>query len=364
MSFLKKKRKTTEKKLSPSPQSTPNPSLPDDLLLSYFARVSRLYYPTLSLVSKRFQSLLSSVELYKARSHLGNTDICLYVCLEFYPCSQCPTVPPSRPTYVPGLVAVGSNIYSIEKLSSYVSILDCKSHTWSEAPSLPVKLVSLSASVLDGKIYVAGCSYKDDDSPDSFENTLEVFDTKAQTWDLKTIPCKKRERNIFYFRESNIVYSRSACIDGKFYLKTSTEAVSYSSKEDRWDLVGEDMCDSMISHYYCEIENVVYSASDGILRWYDSEADKWELLKCLEGLPKFPRGSRIRLADYGGKLVVLWEGDVFDLRHIGGYKKIWCAEIELERWKRREIWGKVVWFDIVLTIPKSCYLAKVLAVTV
>lgn len=53
--------------------------LPDDVLLNCLARVSRLYYPTLSLVSKRFRSLLGS----KTRTLLGLTESCLYVSLVF-----------------------------------------------------------------------------------------------------------------------------------------------------------------------------------------------------------------------------------------------------------------------------------------
>ncbi|CAL9232526.1 unnamed protein product, partial [Arabidopsis halleri] len=57
------------------------PYLPDDLLLNCLARVSRLYYPILSLVSKRFRSLVASPELYEIRKLLGRTENCLYVCL-------------------------------------------------------------------------------------------------------------------------------------------------------------------------------------------------------------------------------------------------------------------------------------------
>ncbi|EOA22686.1 hypothetical protein CARUB_v10003390mg [Capsella rubella] len=55
--------------------------LPDDILLNCLARVSRLYYPTLSLVSKRLCSLVASLELYETRTLLGRTEKCLYVCL-------------------------------------------------------------------------------------------------------------------------------------------------------------------------------------------------------------------------------------------------------------------------------------------
>ncbi|CAL9242736.1 unnamed protein product [Arabidopsis halleri] len=59
MSSLKKKMKspaTNSKKRSPG--SSPYPSLPDDLIVSILARVSRMYYPNLSLVSKSFRSTL------------------------------------------------------------------------------------------------------------------------------------------------------------------------------------------------------------------------------------------------------------------------------------------------------------------
>ena len=82
---MKKPSVNKNKKAPPPPESTPNPSLPDDLLLSCFARASRLYYPTLSLVSKSFASLVSSPELYKTRSSSGRTESCLYVCLSFHP---------------------------------------------------------------------------------------------------------------------------------------------------------------------------------------------------------------------------------------------------------------------------------------
>ncbi|CAL9226125.1 unnamed protein product [Arabidopsis halleri] len=58
------------------------PYLPDDLLLNCLARVSRLYYPTLSLVSKRFCSLLASTELYETRRLLGSTESCPYFCIK------------------------------------------------------------------------------------------------------------------------------------------------------------------------------------------------------------------------------------------------------------------------------------------
>ncbi|CAA7014215.1 unnamed protein product [Microthlaspi erraticum] len=384
----KRKRKTstaTTNTLSPSsPQSTTAPLLPDDLLVSCFARVSRLYYPTFSLVSKRFRSLLASPELYKARSLLGNTENYLYLCLGSHPrslwyslflkpnqtlsnekgkssVSFLVTVPiPSSPSArFQGLVAVGCNIYNIketpymeenkEELSSNVSVLDCLTHTWREAPRLPVKLMTLSASVLDAKIYVAGIGYKDGDSWGYLKNTFEVFDTRTHIWDPETIPCSE---TICSFNNS-----RSVSIDGKVHVKTNN-VVAYNSKEVRWDLVGQEMGEYMTSDFCCVIENVLYSASHGVLRWYDSEVSRWKPLK--GGLRKFSLGACVRLADYGGKLAVLWEQE----QELYGDKKIRFTEIALVRRKiEREIWGEVEWLSDVLRVPKSCSIVKVLGVT-
>nr|VDD47673.1 unnamed protein product [Brassica oleracea] len=58
-------------------------SLPYDLLLNCLARVSRLYYPTLSLVSQKFRSVVASPDLYETRALLHRTESCLYLCLRY-----------------------------------------------------------------------------------------------------------------------------------------------------------------------------------------------------------------------------------------------------------------------------------------
>ncbi|KAH0868066.1 hypothetical protein HID58_075088 [Brassica napus] len=206
------KEKKTKQELLPSP--------PDDLSLSCFARISRLYHPTLSLVSKIFSSFLASPELYKTRSLLGCTKTCLYVC--FQSATKCSwftlcrkpdqttqaksngyVLAPASTLHTPhampmssGIVAVGSDIYNIgSSSSSRVLILDCRSHTWHEGPSLCVKLHTLSASVVDRKIYVAGVQFY------ALKNSF------------------KRDDNM-----------RSACLDGKFHVATKNyKVVCYNS---------------------------------------------------------------------------------------------------------------------------------------
>ncbi|CAA7055277.1 unnamed protein product [Microthlaspi erraticum] len=134
---LIKKTRRRKKKKNSTQQSTSISSLPDDLLLSCFARISRLHYPALSLVSKSFRSHLDSPELYEIRSLLGSAESCLYVCLYFYPdpntrwftlCRKpnrkkgknssgnilIPVSFPKSPlAHWKGVVAVGSSIYVI-----------------------------------------------------------------------------------------------------------------------------------------------------------------------------------------------------------------------------------------------------------
>ncbi|XP_023635331.1 putative F-box/kelch-repeat protein At5g38680 isoform X3 [Capsella rubella] len=332
---------------SPAPESNSILSLPDDLLMNCVARVSILYYPTLSLVSKSFRSLLASPDLYKTRSLLDRTESCPYVCLRlqsrenpswFTLCrkpDQALTNMKKKPKpsgYVlakvsiahppplqsSSLVAVGSNIYNIggsnPTSSSSLSKFDCMSHTWSEAPSSPVEMFTASAGVLDGKIYVVG-SCEDEDSK-SLKDTFEVF--------------------------------------------------AYNPKEGKWHQV--IMCDYTDSNAYCEIENVLYSVDKlfyGIeFKWYDTEVSRWRRMEGLV-LPGTPT-HHVRLANYGGKMAVLWEWEEEHLTYSwgGDKKKIWCAVITLERRKNRGIWGKVEWFDHVLTVPGTCALQKVLVATV
>ncbi|XP_024009721.1 LOW QUALITY PROTEIN: F-box/kelch-repeat protein At4g39550 [Eutrema salsugineum] len=381
---MKKKTKTTNK-LSLALESAP--SLPDDLLVSCLARVSRLYYPTLSLVSKRFRSLLASPELYKTRSSLGRTESCLYVCLRFHPdpnprwftlclkpdrtltndtgkkkkkkssfgyaLAKIPT-PDSPTAHWSGLVTIGSEIYNIggpihsNERSSSVSILDCTSHTWREAPSMVVKRKCPEANVLDGKIYVAGGCSKDSDF-------MEVFDPKTQTWELVSSPGTE------ICGTGKIICKKSLGIDEKVYFFGNFNGLAYKPKEGRWERVGEEMEWDWRWYSYCVIENVIYRYDEGKFKWYDSKARLWRNLKGVKGLPKFARYIA-RLADYGGKMAVFWDKGVPS----SGYKDrvIWCTVIALERRNDEEIWGKVEWLDAMLTVPKSCRVDFALAATV
>ncbi|KAL0711971.1 hypothetical protein Bca4012_018949 [Brassica carinata] len=351
----------------PSKKPTREPTsilqLPDDLVLSCLARVSRLHYPILSLVSKTFRSLTSSPELYHNRFLLNRTEKCFYVCLHF------PTEPNLRwftlcrkpdktltnqicnkrkketssgnvlaqvqilnspPVKWSNLVAVGHKLYALSDApcSSNVFFLDCRTHTWAETPSL--RLAHTSPE-MDGMMYLS----ESNENPDSL-NCVQVFDVKTQTW--KPVPPEKR-----IFRAGDFQGHGYKNLDGG---PSGRWVLVVKVKDVTGDLVG--------SGTFCWIEERFYRyGSDGEFRWSNSQTDGWKKVEGLKGLPKFARYSNVNLVNCGGKLVVFWDKYV---PARGGYKEkmIWCAEISLEMCGSKEVWGKVEWFDAVLTVPKSC----------
>ncbi|KAL1188301.1 F-box/kelch-repeat protein [Cardamine amara subsp. amara] len=381
-----KKRKT-----NPSPaieviEPTSVLSLPKDLLLNCLARISRLHYPTLSLVSKTFRSIIASPELYETRSRLNRTEKCLYLVLHFpfdtktycFTLYRQPNrkvtnessgylmveIPSPYPGMVPAqrstLVAVGSNIYKIGgsdscgfqlfgSSSSFVSFLNCQSHTWHQTRSMQMdRSCSSTASLVDGKIYVAGGNKKDRSS-----NWVEVFDPKSQTWESVPNPrMQLYEWNEYAPRR----VPKSISLEGKFYL-FGDEFKVYNSEEGKWNYIEEG---SLMHHAvgtnssYCVIDDVlfVWHKYNGKFKWYDLKLNLWKELCGIEGLPDF---EECKMVDLGGKMAVLW--DVLD--HTARYQenRIWCAEISLEKRDGGEIWGKVEWLDFVLRVHGSCTLS-------
>ncbi|CAA0408563.1 unnamed protein product [Arabidopsis thaliana] len=369
------------KKKKLSNDTTSNPSLPYDVILIILARVSRSYYTNLSLVSKSFRSILTSPELYKTRTLLGKTENFLYVCLRF-PDEANPrwftlyrkpnqtltdhttkkkkkkkkkkeekssvnllapiSILNSHPVEWSAIISVDHYLYAIsadiEKAPySNVPYLDCRTHTWHEAPRMRLGHTN---SEFEGIVYLPGSF----ESPDSL-NCVEVYNTMTQTW--KPVPPEKR-----MFKLENLekkIYYKSFHLDSRAGKGLS---LSYKSKHLTCGLVVLDTVDSYLRSS-CMIENIAYFYRKGNFIWrgLDGKILVYGEIEGLEGLPKFSRYSSVQLAEYGGKLVVLWDKYV----PASGYKEkmIWCAEISLEKRNGKEIWGNVEWFDAVLTVPKS-----------
>ncbi|KAG2240479.1 hypothetical protein Bca52824_090621 [Brassica carinata] len=100
--------------------------------------------------------------------------------------------------------------------SSRVSILDCRSNTWREGPSMLVK------------------------------------------------------RN-FPHANYNII-STSAGIDGKVHIFGSCNGLAYDTREGRWESVGMEMSSDWVWYSYCVVDNVIYCYdNEGEFKWYDTK---------------------------------------------------------------------------------------------
>ncbi|CAN7117258.1 unnamed protein product [Brassica rapa subsp. narinosa] len=223
------------------------------------------------------------------------------------------------------------------------------SHMERGSKSMRDDLYSLSASVLDEMIYVVALFSKK-----KKKKSLHVFDTETQTWDPVTIGLKDG-----FYNES---------IDGKFLVVASNkEVVIYDPKKVRWDVVrirSRMDCNRDLSAY-SEIDNVLYAAWGGGGGGGRGYIGRWRELEGLVGLPELTSESCVRLADHGGKMAVLVSQNLSFYSRFSHKKVIWCGEISLERRNGGcEIWGKVEWFDHVLTVPAGCHVVKVLGVTV
>ncbi|KAG7542189.1 F-box-like domain superfamily [Arabidopsis thaliana x Arabidopsis arenosa] len=388
----KKKRTTDDSSPTPSSSSPSFSSLPDEIAVNCLARISRSYYPSLSVVSKSFRSILSSAELYAARSHLGNTEQCVYVCLwdKSYQFPKwftlwtnpnransmiekkrkkkkiimVPATSSNFPYVSQSSVVVGSEIYLIDRAPSSavpVRVLTCGSHTWRDAPSMTVVRKYPNTYVYNGKIYVmGGCEGLED------EPWAEVFDTKTQTWEPLPDPGTEVRKN--YICSIGEIGGKIQIHFGKL-----KEMYAYDTKQCKWE--------SRVNKYAryarpeCMIENVsFFFASEGGLygqgqfRWYDKKKGYWKEVKGLDSLLEKHRknggssGNTTKLVSCGGKLLLIWEG--YMKHNPNDRKKIWCAEIGIENHDGDELCGNVEWFDVLHTVPTSCQLLHCLAVSV
>ncbi|XP_010513282.1 PREDICTED: F-box/kelch-repeat protein At4g39560-like [Camelina sativa] len=284
-------------------------SLPNEILLSCLARISRYHYRSFSLVSKTLRSLISSPELYQSRSWIGNTEPYLYLCQRLPPydrwflvdqtivtngrikddgLSLSPIAPsPSAPSK-PSAVAVGFEIYQMggtinddKRPSSAVHVFDCRTHTWRDAPNMLVARKRAKSAFIDGKIFVIGGTK---DSKSSSMNLAEVYDLNSQTWKPLLSPCD----------DAKVQLRR-----GQLYVNSKLKTCEYDSKQGRWK---DSPKASLSKGPWCIIEN------------------------CGIYCP--------RLANYCGKLVILrellipvqpWQGQIPFCQK--DKKSIWCEAI-------------------------------------
>ncbi|XP_056860327.1 F-box/kelch-repeat protein At4g39560-like [Raphanus sativus] len=350
----------TRKKLKLSCSSPPSglSLLPDEIVLSCLARVSKSDHASLSLVSKWHRSVVASPELYDFRSLLGFTENRIYLCLRIPPdpnprwftlspkTLNLRLVPVRSYFYQPPeascMVAHGCGIYIMGgkidgRATSNVLFLDCRSHTWSTLPSMGMARYSAVAGVVDGRIYVfGGCEGRESGK------WGEVFDPKQQTWDALPMPPPRCDFPLVC--ESIVIEEQKVVVMNGLGI-----CLSYIPSESKWKKGYRDI--SGIKRCWHVIDNVVYcSLSGGQILWCEpselewNEKMEWREVMGLESLRDTLAASK--MVNYGGGL------------------EIWCAEISLEiRKKTCEIIGNIVWSEAVMTLdpPPHQHHCKILS---
>ncbi|KAL1221265.1 putative F-box/kelch-repeat protein [Cardamine amara subsp. amara] len=347
---------TTEREMKKSSSESPPlsfSSLPYDVILNCLARVSRIHYPTLSLVSKDLRSLITSTELDTTRSNIGKTESFSYVCLDinknspnpswftlspnpkqhlkFQPITSFPYAHPKSST----VCSFGSEIYLIggfinETRSNRVFILDCRCHQWRRLPEMRLSRVNAAADVIDGNLYVIGGS-----ESNNIEDWGEVYDLKTQTW-KPLLPRALDHTNHMRVVQGSLVMS------GKVYDMDGLEL------ELKKNLLLVEIKMNML----CLI-----SVSHGNLIWRDpDEGSKWRNVKLiwrdqnknLESPYSYFRNRRVFVTNSGGgrrSVMLWWKTSVYVRR--GGWEipktAISCAEVSFERRSLRELGGFVEW---------------------
>ncbi|CAN7108971.1 unnamed protein product [Brassica rapa subsp. narinosa] len=316
---------TQKKKTFPEPPSSFS-SLPHEITENILARVSRWNYPCLSLVCKSFRSLLSSMEIYKTRSQIGVNETCVYICLEL-PGQRCESWFSPWTKYNKKRterIGAKTRFKGDSSGNSVVPTPFSSSHT----PPLPCDYIQTVGS----EIYLIGGPYREPSS------SVRILDCKSHTW-------------LDDYRDIVNVY------DGKIYLATDEKDYTYDPKDGTWKLVRENtsFIPDSVECWCDEMENVIYCCTDsGYLMWSTSEIEgrEWREIKGLDKLREHLKtGNDFVMANYGGKLLVMWHSyPDFCIRD-----KIWYAKICLEsRCNGREVWGKVECVDM-LTFPVETY---------
>lgn len=319
---------------SESPLPASFSSLPYDVVLNVLARISRFHHPTISLVSKRFRSLLVSPELDATRTVIGKTEKCIYLCLQFGRRDPCwftfAPIPKKKklisiPSFsyqhpeLPAVVSTGSEIYVIGGMvnrtgSRKVFLLDCRSHQWRSLPEMRIPRVNPAGGFIDGKLYVFGGCMK----LCMGENWGEIYDPKTQTWEplppttlTPDVSFQKTVLSLVCEITGMLFIPQKFCFHGK-------EKILFRS-------------------------SLICLRNNSRIEWCDlGQNSIWRDVKGLEGLPSSP--DFISLADpgQGRRLTVWWDSyekdeDLCLVSKIN----IWCAEISFERPSREELFGTV-----------------------
>ncbi|KAI3835504.1 hypothetical protein MKW92_023830 [Papaver armeniacum] len=337
------------------------PDLPNDISLQCIARVPHIHHSNLSLVSKSWNSLLRSPHFFNTRFNLNSTQTLLFINIRIHNSSFNwyffdPKNPkslfsvPSIPVQSIGsaFAALGHKIYviggSINDIPSpNVWVFDSRFKKWELGPRMRVGREFAAAGVVNGRIYViGGCLI---DSWSKSTHWAEVFDPVVGNWEAVSSLVDVKEKWMH----------GCAVIGDKVYAMADRGGVVYDTKELSWDVVNTEI-DLGWRGRATVVDGVLFCYDYlGKIRGFDENVGCWRELKGLDsGLHKFLCGAT--MANVGGNLCVLWER-----KGMGKEMEIWCAEISIRKGSG-ELWGSIVWSQVIIVVPNGSSVVHCLAV--
>ncbi|CAN6903781.1 unnamed protein product [Brassica oleracea] len=175
----------------PPPPSPPSLfSLPNEIVLSWLARVPKIYHLNLSWVSKNLRALVRSLPEHKGLRSVPHKSS-LYLCFREYGNSSFHWLTLTTTT-----------------TEDYGLVLNP-----TPFPSLLILSRDAAVGVIDGKIYVIGGGGFHD------EIEVEVFDPKSETWELAGVEYGRKALRC------------SASVEWKVYMVENNEIDVYNPRE-------------------------------------------------------------------------------------------------------------------------------------
>lgn len=201
-----------------------------------------------------------------------------------------------------------------------------------------------AAGVVGGKVYVIGGCLVDNWARSM--NWAEVLDPMIGSWAPVPSPIDVKDKWMH----------ASAVLGDKIYAMADRGGVVFDPVECTWDGVITEL-DLGWRGRAVVVDGVLYCYDYlGKIRGFDVEEKMWRELKGVEkNLPKFLCGAT--MANLGGNLFVVWESKGDDKE-----MNILCSEIEIQKDRLGELWGSIVWSDMILSIPNGSSIVNCLPV--
>jgi len=360
------------------------PHLPNDVAVQCLARVPHSHHPFLSLVCKSWRATLVSPHFYVTRRALRSTEPFLFLNLRLfnpkdssfsfqwysldpfrsfsrnpqnipYPRKLAQIKPcPSQPIGA-SFVVLGTNLYVIggsvnEVPTRNVWVYDYVSNSWEMGPKMRVGREFAASGVIVGKIYVLGGCVVDTWARSM--NWAEVFDPGLSSWVAVPSPVEVREKWMH----------ASAVVDGRIYAMADRGGVVFDPRLGEWGPVST-VLDMGWRGRAAVVDGVLYCYDYlGKIRGFDIGENVWKELKGVEkGLPKFLCGAT--MANVGDRLFVVWEGKGKGNGNANRKEiEVLCAEIVVRKNESGELWGSIMWSDVILVVPSSSSIVHCLGV--